>query len=558
MLSNLQSDVRAIMKMLLLCLGIVLFFAGVTPAQQLVPDRASNYLEAESLVIELRAQLKEIKEPAIRVFLGIQLASFLWGDGGNSILSSSSIAREVALRALSDLKENRAEIPPSYAELCRNDLMALFKLRAPSLYEELDRQAEKAGSDRNPIRVASELLDSGASNSSAIDVVTQSLSSGVVPGDSLVFFLFRLQEKSPKDMPRVLQAILLIEERKPGTIDFYTFSAMRSFFLKDEVPPSLKSRFLAAIISGAETAQARWEQGEVSFAYQLLVQTRPAISTLAPQLASRSEILISSLRSRLDQLALERIDIDQRIRQGDDLLSQLMLEADAAKHDSLRRELRRRAAQAAFDKGQFKLAVDLEASASDDGNISDWRDQFLGDIVVRSIKDKDLEIAEYAAGKMRSPLNKAKAKQKMALYWHENQNMVQARESLNEAASLILSSNNSYDKAKLLLSIAVTFRKIDELRVLEIATAAVDVINRLPQPGLEEKPGSKVYNDYIEEIAQIAWVIIPVFKSLTEMDEIGIYSLAKGIHLRELRVPATFGVYKVKIMAAGKKAANKN
>jgi hypothetical protein len=542
--------IKSLLTLFLILAGAVLCSAQ----QQGAASDQSAPRHDEFLLNQLTGQVKEIDEPALRIFLKIQIATFLWGEGAKSIAGAAATAEEITLAALADLKENQPIIPESYTRLCRRNAMALLKLHSPKLYAKAEQQEDyKEANARNPINTAYALLESNDGVAPAVKMVTQALRAGVDPGNTFIFFLHRLEKDHPKELLQVLKEVLPIEERKPGTIDFYNFSSMKVYYLSETVPPDSKARFLAALVRAIESGHAGSEQGNLIYAHEQLRHLYPTIEALAPGLIERVNRLIAALRGQLTPATLEQIDIQQRVQQSADPLSQLVLEASATKYKYTRTTLLRQAEHIAFDKGQLKLAADLEVEASTDENNTAWRDQFLGDIVSRAIKQKDIELADYATSKIIEPLKRAECKQKVALYYLESKDMVRARETLNEAATLILSSENNLEKAKALLVASMAFMKIDELRVFEMAQAAIKIINMYPRLSPQDTPGSKAHNEYVESLAQAAWLIVPVFSSLAEKDEVGTISLAKGIQLHSLRASALFGAYKGTILTSERK-----
>src|SRR5919206_2346906 len=90
-------------------------------------------------------------------------------------------------------------------------------------------------------------------------------------------------------------------------------------------------------------------------------------------------------------------------------------------------------------------------------------------------------LASYVASKIASPLSRAFALQKIALYFFEAKDLVQAREIMNAAAKVAAESENTADKAVAFLLLTSAFTKIDEFRVPDTMKNAIGVINTLPR-----------------------------------------------------------------------------
>jgi hypothetical protein len=496
---------------------------------------------AEYAVSQMPEQIKTVDDPALRIFLRLRLASFLWSAGPDTGILSSQEAESLVMDALSELKARGDELPPLYAKQFRNDLLALIKLHAPNLAKQLDDQyvGKQDGSGKS-VDIAYSMLSEKDGVAPAVEMVRRGLNNGQAPDMTILFFLSRLQNEKPAELARLLSAILDFEGRAPGGISLETFFWLHSMYLREENPPEIRVRFASMVIAIMERED--WSAGaRATQAYQLINNVFPVVEKLAPSLYQRCRNLLSALWVRLPRSVAERMAVESRIKQSADKLNQTLIEANAAKDELLKEDLLTEAAQLALGKKELKMAADLAASTSSDGNHGLWRDQFLGDILDQALKEKDSSLAEYVAAKVKSASNRAFSLQKIALYFFEAKDLVRAREALNEAAKLAASNKNDAQKARLLLGLTASFIKVDEIRVTEMIQSAINVINHIPQPRPEDKPNSNARREYAQSLVDVAWNILPVFRSLSVKDYIGMYSIAAGIQDKGVRLAAILG-----------------
>jgi hypothetical protein len=188
-----------------------------------------------------------------------------------------------------------------------------------------------------------------------------------------------------------------------------------------------------------------------------------------------------------------------------------------------------------------------------------WRDQFLGDVVNKSVDRKDAPNAEYAAGKIESPLRRAAALRRIALYFYESEDVTRSRELIAEGVKLIAAAENNAAKATAYFEMIPAFARVDEQRIPEVSQAAIKIINALSEPGLDDKPGGERRKKHAADLMALAYRVIPTFRLLARRDEQGTLGIAEGIRLRELKTTAIFAAMTATPpVAANARATNDN
>ncbi|MGH9902721.1 MAG: hypothetical protein ACRD68_13010, partial [Pyrinomonadaceae bacterium] len=396
----------------------------------------------------LPERIKALDEPALRVFLRLQVATFLWA---NKRTNASGRAEAMTTEALADLIEHESEIPEFYANSFRRDAMALLELHAPALAASLSK---RFGLDQkeDQLATAHQLLNRKDGVGAAVEKIHGFLKSGRDPGDMMTFLLLRLEVERPDEVPRLLAEILNSAERIPGSISFQTLFFLKHQYMKEGGTPELKGRFIDVFVKSAQEVSAKSESENFLLAYGVLSDILPTIGKLRPSLYPQASALAATLGARLPRQSAEREAIDDRIRQSADPLNQTIAEAEAARDSSLKESLFTEAARLAVKKGQLKTAVDLITKAeSPEPNRVAHRDQFLGDVVIRALDVKDPATAAYAAAGIRSPLKRSSALQRIALYFFESEDVARARETLNDALHLIRSAEDGVNRISSLL-----------------------------------------------------------------------------------------------------------
>lgn len=524
---------------------VLLSCAGVSAGQP-APSPANAQLKrqrAEAVIASASDKIKSLDEPAVRVFLRLRAARFLWAE---KTPEAAKAAESLAAEALTDLQENEAAIPGHYAGLFRRQLLAALQVHAPELAKQFVKKYDLEGAARG-FDTAYELLGSADGAAKAVEIMRRNIAGDTPVADSsLNFFLSRLDETQPDEVNRLLADLLGAMERAPaGYPANYLFGVANKYLHREATPAELKARFLGQIVRASANPTAL-PPGEQTLAYNLLRANMAAVERLLPAQYAQAGAQLETLASMQPRQARERETSDDNIRRSADPLGQMISEAEGAKDEKLRREYLSRAAQRALDSDRLTLAIELIMKIRAEGERDEryfipYRDQFLGDVVRKAAAKKDYEAAAKAASNLRDPLLRALGWQWVAASYHEAGEVVRAREVMQDASNLVESADDTVRKAVALLELAALYVKVDETRVLPTTQAAVKVINALPSPKPEDKPGTEGRKEHAETLMDLAYVLLPAFQRLSRQDEAGTLALAERIRRPELRVAAALG-----------------
>jgi hypothetical protein len=529
---------------LLLCL-LAITCASQVAAQRAAENKAGHsFQRTRTLLNELPAQIEAMDEPALRVFLRLRLAGFLWsGD----FRDTSNKAAVICVEALEDLQDHKRDIPEYDSRWLRKDILSLLETHSPELAARVIKLYDlEPNGGAQKVEAAYSSLDNGVDAKAAAEKVREVLKGGQNPNHLMLFFLDRLKQERPSEVPALLSSILTIEEQKPGSISPQNFIFFLHLYLSKESPLELQERFLKVALKATSGSFVGADQSQLKDAYSLMRAILPIVEKRFPApVYAQASAQFSALAARLPNLSLELESeaLNKRIEQSADPLSQMLTEAEATKDSTLKNRLRTDAAQLALRKGQLKLAVDLVMRVESDWTHHlSWRDGFLSQVVDNAIEKKDTAVADYAIAQINSPFYRVLALEKLAIHLFEAGDSVSSLERLKDALKLIDSLENDVNQAVALLGIIPAFARVDGQRIPNLARAAIKTINNMRSPQPYDKPGSEAHRNYVGALIQISEVVVPAFKSLAQTDEIGALALAQDLQRQEIKAAANLGV----------------
>ena len=508
------------------------------------PDQTGQLVlqqRLEELTIAFPVQIRKIDDPTVRIFLKLRLASLLWTEP-----DQNAIAESLTVTALDELDTHDA-VPSLYAEIFRRDLLALLHANAPDTAK---RYARKE------LDIAYSMLNSKGQEALAVATLETELTKGWVPDLKLLFFLRRLETQQPHELGRALSIIVAAEERRAATIPIEVLSWFTDFYLKTDVQPDLKRRFLAVAVNSTKVSYILSDRKVVNDAYNLLVQILPHVKSLTPSLYPQAAAQLSSLMNRVSNARSQSEEIDERIRNSGDPLGQTITEAKSTTDVSLKDELFLQGARLALEKGKLRLSLELATSMSDDRDRKKWQEQFLSELANTAIEKKALDVASESIAHIQSQSLKIPALQKLTLYFFEAKDLVKARELLEETLKAINSIEERTDKSLALLRLMPLIAKVNDEFVQVIGEQTVKSINSIPSPDFTTNKA--ISTDYLQKILMpLTWQAFPVFQLLAERDESLTSDLVNRIQSKEIRTSALLGVAIAKLVSAKRELKEK-
>jgi len=521
--------------LLIFCLALNGSNSCVKHATKSVPSPSSQY--QASVLISLLEQVDTCKEPALRVFLRLKVATYLWSKPSGSLKPET-----IATTALADLREHEKEIPALYVTQFRKNLIAQLQLHAPELARAL---AENDNLDtRTDLEVAYSLLSQEKGSEQAVRIVQDSIGGGKDPGPIIVPFLHRLETIKSSDVPKVLNAVISQEEIQPGTISSGTLFQLKHLFIRQQTSEELQNRYLLAVVHRA--GQTDGNLGSLVDMYTILADLLPEVEKRNPELYYSASVALTELAKRVPKRTLDRISLDKRVRASNDPLARLMAEMEAVTDPSLKEDLQIGAGQLALENGQIQLAINLVVKLEPKNEQARvWRDQFIEQAVVSAIDNGNIGMAELGAGQIRNASVRSSVMQKVALYFQKSKEPGRAHEALIFAQDAVNTLGDSNEKAVALLNLANSYIQLDSSRSMELVRVAIKIINKVNNPESEQRVqiGDDQQRTSAEGMLIIAYRLVPTFQLLGATDESTALNLAQKIQRQELRIAATFGAY---------------
>lgn len=514
-----------------------LIIAGVcfsTAAQQPGPQ-SKQVTFSDDDFIRLHQQIKELKNPTFRAFLRTKLLA--WESPEASSMRRHA-ALEVATEGVADLCEYQDEVWLPTASWLYGHLVKQIKtLQSP---EETSREicVLKTGPTNNSEKDFSsgiKMLKNSETSVAGLNLAKSAILSGQLSAHAMLGQLSILQSTNSPHVLELLNTLLVLEEKQPGTLPLSLMPFFTSIFLDNSVPPETLKRFLFVAarctrVSAEELGSPTVRGPLTTLLNGIIGPAKRLTPELYPEIASR---LSSVSRTAFDMTEV-RLAAEERIQTATDQLEQLISEANSASDEALKRHFFFRAARLAKERGQLSKAIDLITNAA---NASDavWVNDFLSEIVALAIKKQSPRDATYALLKITRPLKKANAFQLLGDYYGAKQDNVKAKEAFTEAAKQLKSVSESNEKARSYLRLAESVLMYEPAGAYEVFRESVKAINNLPSP---EKGQEKMYYVHLMPTAEY---LIRSFRLLAIRENQTATNLAEEIKLAELRLAALSG-----------------
>ena len=533
-----KKSVNAVLMIAAVCL-----LSFPTAAQQSGPQSKQATVSDDDF-IKLHQQIKELKNPTFRAFLRIRLLSSLSPEPSPI---RRQAAMDVATQGVTDLCDHQDEVWTPTASWLHGTFVKQIKTlqsadeTAPEICVlKTETESDAAGDFSSGIK----MMRNPETSAAGVNLAKSGILSGQVSADRMLGPLVILRGTHSPQLPELLTAVLVLEEKQPGTLPVKLMPFYSSLFLEKSVAPEVLRRFMAVAVrssrlSAEELANPTVRSSVRELLNGLVGPAKQVAPELYPEIASR----LSSLNSSAPNTTETRLAAEERIQKASDQLEQLISEANTASDEELKSNFFFRAARLAKEQGQLTKAVDLALkvangdSADIDKSQSSWLTDFLSQIVTLAVKKKSASDATYAISKITPPLEKATALRLLGEYYGASQDKVKSKEAFTQSAKQLKSVENNNEKVKASLRLAESVLKYEPADAYEVFRESVKAINNLPSP---EKDQEKMY--YVK-LLPIAENLISSFRLLATRENQTATSLAAEIKLSELRVSALSGAY---------------
>lgn len=515
---------------------------GQKPATEQKNYNQEITLKKQIAVDELESQIKDIPFAAVRVFLRSKIAEWLWKDGNDE----TGRAESLAVKAVDELYEKKNEIPNPYFSSIKSDIFALLEINSKDTAKRLSKKYSFTSEDE--LSDAHSLLDHQDGEKLVAGKILKSLAndSEITPDAALL--LDELQTRKSPEAARILAAIIALEESGKSRFSAAALYYIVHNFRDSSVSSDLQKRFFNVVLNKARDA-VNYPDSNVEAAYNLLGAVASDINLKAPDLLAEASGLQLALSAKMSKRANESKEREKRIGESSDKLRALISEAENAEDEGEKYLVYVRAAQLSLERQKFGLAVELaektiagEANAIPKTFREQWYDQFLREIVGAALKRDDVDSARYAVKKMLDKLSMADSLLALAKYYSEKSDKFSAIEAFDEALKLTKKVENGNLKIYTLFRLISAIQKIDKTRIVETTAETAKAINSIPTLAVDDKPGTKNYENYVNSIMVTNYNLFPVITALAKEDTNEAIDFANRIGKKEIKIVADFAL----------------
>ncbi len=483
----------------------------------------------------LKGDIKLVEDAPMRCFLRTQIMRYIFV---NEITNYYDSANSLALECLDDTEINSIQFLSLQAERIKNEILSLLRKYSPEVAVKAQKKYFANGGDSD----LSDELDLNISKdpNGFVNRLISKLNKDGISG-SVVPIVERLKGINRPAANRLLGAVLDYYEsnyRKISSDNILLI--LSSDYLENTTPAEIKNRFHNFMVKLGEAAISEPQNNELTrvFLY-VMVYALPDIKQLSPDLYPKASALYLSLNSKKSTREKERDEIFTRIRESKDKLAQAISEAESATDKEFKNELWLSASQYAFNEKKYRLSAELQLKMDmDDKNFKIVQNFFLIENILNPVlKENDLETAEYVVNLVDDPEKKSEGIFKIAAKLVELKKQDAAFDKLNEGLKVTEKMDTGQPKIRQMLSAVPIALKIDKTRAFDIASEAVKVVNRLPTPGPDDKPGTDVRKKYVESVlTPVSYNLEISFRLLGRENMALAEPISQGVQLKEWQI----------------------
>ena len=493
-------------------------------------------LKKQILTDEFDERTKTVPFAAVRIFVRLKLAEWLWRKGRDD----TGRAEQIAVKAVEDFYENENEIPDSH--YLKTNLFNLLETNAKETWLKL-RAKYKIEDD---IGSWLPLLNKEGGDKVVAGKIGKYLIGAKDLGAVALYLDIMRKRKSPEFTPLLFE-IISLEESGGNNFTAESFFWIADDFRDSAVPNDLRIRFYKIVLNKSRNALQSSDTDEIYFADLLLYAVLPDIAANAPELAGEANAIKSALAMKTSQRTKKSEETNQRIKESASKLDTLISEADKTNDKGEKYSLLDRASQLAMQEGKCRLAVDLIEKTIDDKSEKDfpalefrlgYHDQQLGQITDAALKNNDIDSAAYATKKIINQLKKADVLIRTASYFHEKKDSAAALDAYDEALKLTAKADNDKLKFYTLFRLINAAAAIDSSRISEVNSITATAIDKFPTLDSEDKPATEKFKNYVTTIMAVNYNLFFVISRLAKNNKNEATDFANQINRREVRITA--------------------
>jgi hypothetical protein len=522
-----------------LLLVLLLTAASIAFAQKPVknePTLAQQFIAKKQVIADdLELQVKDVQYAAIRGYVRYKIAAWLWQKGPDETMRAEALA----VKAVEDLYAKKDEMPSGVRYKLVSDLFTLLDTYASERSAKL-KTKHGFGLEEDFFSGFSQLEKKDGDQA----VAARLLKALSKPGDVHAMInplLNSLRIMRSSQFPAVLGAFL--EGVESGRVSGNNGMLFLFFvnFNDPQAPTAMRQRYFALIVDRARRAVVRPE-ADNAVVYEMLVSAINRFGELAPDLLAEAMALKNGLAASESRLAKAKREAEARINESLDKLAATIEEAERADDLVNKSRFYSQAVGIAKNSGKFAIAVDLIDRVVEVDKrefMKGWPDQEYADVARRAFEKSEVEIGLKAMDRVVDPVKRADAGKVAVNYYDGKKDPVAARDMLSTVLrSLAQPPSEDPNRVYRLIGVLTTVQKIDRVSLPQTIMLTARSINELPTPGIDDKPGTKKYNDYVAHLMTLSFGLPSVLSVLLTREKADAADLTDRIQKREVRILA--------------------
>lgn len=523
----------------LLLIVTLLTITAIAFAQKPVkkaPTIAQQFIVKKQIIADdLDLQVKDVQYAAIRVYIRYKIAAWLWQKGPDD----TDRAEALAVKAVDELYAKKDEMPTGIRYKLITDLFSLLDTNAKETSTKLKTKHE-FGLEEDLFSGFSQLTKKDGDQMVAAKLLKALSKPGDVNG-MVNPLLNGLRTMRSPQFPVVLGAFLDGVESGRVTGNNGMLYLFFVNFNDPQVPTAMRVRYLSLVVGRARRAVLKPETDNF-VVHEMLLSAIKSFGELAPELLAEAMALKSALATSESKLAKARRDAQERVDASLDKLAAAIEEAERAEDPVIKNSFFTQAEGLAKNSGKFAIAVDVidrlvEIDKSE--FMKSWSDQEYSDVARRAFEKNEVELGLRAIDRVFDPVKRAEAGKIAVNYYDVKKDPVAARDMLSGVLKLLADANSEDPtRAYRLIGVIPMVQKIDKLSLPETIMLTAGAINDVPTPGIDDKPGTKKYNDYVSQVMSVNFTLSSVINVLLSREKGDAADLTDRIQKREVRVVA--------------------
>ncbi len=461
-------------------------------------------LQQATRMMPIFEEIATVEDPVMRIHLRSTILSFVYTQ---RIAGVYDIADVEVKRLFEDIAANRKLLSDLRVSLWLGQMMVEMRKSRPSLASELE--AMLTVEDIARIDLNSLSVEPPPPPATVLAVATRLMArirSGekAQPGRTpLRLFVDRIHKRDPAIADRVLTAALEQDEKVGDAANSYTFSLVLNV---SPLPPTesaeLRKRFLTIIFNYAKKSIAGPEPDR-SRAGVLLGKYKNVLREFAPEYLAEAVTLHDAYLAGRSATVIKYEETQKRLLASEDPIAAALLEVDKEEDANRKLGLIQFAVGQAVLRKEFDRAVDaLMLSPPHSSAMENYRDyQLYRQIGVQALEAKDYDAVAYVLSRFEDPGYRASFMGEVASRKvREPNNTAEVNQLIHGAFKLLETNPVTNDSPSHAFRSVYPAFFLGNIEGFDAARRAIAIINKLPAPTAEQKPGGKEYQRYSDTV----------------------------------------------------------